>query len=123
MTTPTKAEQEVQEKLEALRLSPPSVSASATAKYSALNVASTTEPLQLDLTETPAKTPREDKEETPKRSPAVVVDLPKEVHSFIQQLHKANNVIVMVGAGLSVAAGIPDFRTPGKIVPWRMLNP
>lgn len=39
--------------------------------------------------------------------------LPKDVQSFVELLDKAQRVIVMVGAGVSVSAGIPDFRTPG----------
>ena len=32
---------------------------------------------------------------------------------LVDALAKAKNVIVMVGAGVSVSAGIPDFRSPG----------
>ena len=39
--------------------------------------------------------------------------LPEAAERFAEHLKKANNVIVMVGAGVSVSAGIPDFRTPG----------
>eukprot|EP00298_Acanthocystis_sp_HF-20_P018283 c21932_g1_i2.p1 GENE.c21932_g1_i2~~c21932_g1_i2.p1 ORF type:complete len:461 (+),score=215.73 c21932_g1_i2:107-1489(+) len=37
------------------------------------------------------------------------------VHSFAKILSNSppNSVVVMVGAGISVSAGIPDFRTPG----------
>jgi hypothetical protein len=34
------------------------------------------------------------------------------IAEYIQQ-GKAKNIICMVGAGISVSAGIPDFRTPG----------
>ena len=33
--------------------------------------------------------------------------------AFAARLARAQNVIVMLGAGASVSAGIPDFRTPG----------
>lgn len=36
----------------------------------------------------------------------------RSLEDVAQQLSKAKNVIVMCGAGLSVAAGIPDFRSP-----------
>ena len=36
-----------------------------------------------------------------------------DVDGVVEQLRKASNVVVMAGAGVSVSAGIPDFRTPG----------
>ena len=33
--------------------------------------------------------------------------------SFATALQSAQKVVVMVGAGVSTSAGIPDFRTPG----------
>eukprot|EP00960_Hanusia_phi_P002464 71756-Hanusia_phi.AAC.1 len=35
------------------------------------------------------------------------------IANYIRE-HGCNNVIVMAGAGISVSAGIPDFRTPGS---------
>ena len=35
------------------------------------------------------------------------------LHAVADALKSAKNVVVMVGAGVSVSAGIPDFRTPG----------
>lgn len=32
---------------------------------------------------------------------------------FAEKLRQATKVVVLVGAGASVSAGIPDFRTPG----------
>ncbi|KAH9259149.1 hypothetical protein BASA81_002769 [Batrachochytrium salamandrivorans] len=39
--------------------------------------------------------------------------LPPAALEFVEKLQKATKVIVLVGAGASVSAGIPDFRTPG----------
>eukprot|EP01063_Lacrimia_lanifica_P003708 TRINITY_DN12003_c0_g1_i1.p1 TRINITY_DN12003_c0_g1~~TRINITY_DN12003_c0_g1_i1.p1 ORF type:complete len:711 (+),score=206.53 TRINITY_DN12003_c0_g1_i1:128-2260(+) len=36
------------------------------------------------------------------------------LEGFAAHLKKCKNVVVCIGAGASVAAGIPDFRTPGK---------
>jgi len=36
-----------------------------------------------------------------------------EMSAFARRLATASNVVVMLGAGASVSAGIPDFRTPG----------
>mmetsp|Transcript_96817 Transcript_96817/g.252475 ORF Transcript_96817/g.252475 Transcript_96817/m.252475 type:complete len:186 (-) Transcript_96817:24-581(-) len=33
----------------------------------------------------------------------------------VEHLHRANRVIVLSGAGMSTAAGIPDFRSPGGL--------
>ncbi|KAJ9435869.1 NAD-dependent protein deacetylase hst2-1, partial [Diplonema papillatum] len=38
----------------------------------------------------------------------------QDLEGFAQYLKTCKNVVVCVGAGASVAAGIPDFRTPGK---------
>jgi len=54
---------------------------------------------------------------TPPPRPA----LPADVQRFVKRLEDAKNVIVMVGAGLSVAAGIPDFRTPGRFH-WKIMT-
>jgi hypothetical protein len=32
---------------------------------------------------------------------------------------RAHSIVCMCGAGISVSAGIPDFRTPGTGGPWR----
>ena len=31
---------------------------------------------------------------------------------------KAENILVMAGAGMSTPSGIPDFRSPGKVGHW-----
>ena len=36
------------------------------------------------------------------------------IKSFGQHLRNCHNIVCMVGAGISVSAGIPDFRTPGS---------
>ena len=33
--------------------------------------------------------------------------------AFATALQTAHNVVVLVGAGVSTSAGVPDFRTPG----------
>lgn len=38
---------------------------------------------------------------------------PAALHAIAQWLHDAQSILVLTGAGVSVAAGIPDFRTPG----------
>jgi len=49
--------------------------------------------------------------ESPLPQPLTTPDL-KGVAEYIRDGH-AKNIIVMTGAGISVSAGIPDFRTPG----------
>jgi len=49
--------------------------------------------------------------ESPPPKPLVSADIPS-IAKYIKEGH-AKNIIVMCGAGISVSAGIPDFRTPG----------
>ena len=55
--------------------------------------------------------------ETKKEDPAKVVDIPDAPVALKTLAHwilaECENVVVLSGAGVSVAAGIPDFRTPG----------
>jgi NAD-dependent SIR2 family protein deacetylase len=48
-------------------------------------------------------------------TPSIMIQAPKEIHQLAQLIQdgKANKIVVLSGAGVSVAAGIPDFRTPG----------
>ena len=41
--------------------------------------------------------------------------------TLIDRLHKAENVVVFTGAGISTESGIPDFRSPGGV--WSRLQP
>lgn len=45
--------------------------------------------------------------------PSVVCASPSRLQAFADDLAAARNVIVVMGAGASTSAGIPDFRTPG----------
>ncbi|KAG0266392.1 NAD-dependent protein deacetylase sirtuin-2 [Actinomortierella ambigua] len=59
-----------------------------------------------------AKAAMKDKEAPPARVPILSDDSLEAVADFIKQ-GKAKNIIVMAGAGISTAAGIKDFRSPG----------
>lgn len=51
------------------------------------------------------------------KTPAELLSSPPppigEMSAFARRLATASNIVVMLGAGASVSAGIPDFRTPG----------
>mmetsp|Transcript_24553 Transcript_24553/g.39406 ORF Transcript_24553/g.39406 Transcript_24553/m.39406 type:complete len:360 (-) Transcript_24553:125-1204(-) len=57
-------------------------------------------------------TPTEPAKETKKKSPNGVPLTLEGVAKAIKD-GKISNIVVMTGAGISVSAGIPDFRTPG----------
>jgi len=40
---------------------------------------------------------------------------PKALHKAVDRLRRADRVMVLSGAGMSTAAGIPDFRSPGGL--------
>lgn len=40
-------------------------------------------------------------------------DFPPSLKTIAEWIEQASNILVLSGAGVSVAAGIPDFRTPG----------
>eukprot|EP00540_Astrosyne_radiata_P003427 CAMPEP_0116847718 /NCGR_PEP_ID=MMETSP0418-20121206/14587_1 /TAXON_ID=1158023 /ORGANISM="Astrosyne radiata, Strain 13vi08-1A" /LENGTH=334 /DNA_ID=CAMNT_0004479189 /DNA_START=74 /DNA_END=1078 /DNA_ORIENTATION=+ len=39
--------------------------------------------------------------------------IPKSIRKVADWINKAKHILVLTGAGISVSAGIPDFRTPG----------
>ena len=43
-------------------------------------------------------------------------ELDKKVTELADMVKKANNVIAFTGAGISTAAGIPDYRSPANTV-------
>ena len=45
--------------------------------------------------------------------PSIICASPTRLQAFADVLSAARNVIVVMGAGASTSAGIPDFRTPG----------
>jgi NAD-dependent SIR2 family protein deacetylase len=40
-------------------------------------------------------------------------DIPEQLRKIAEWIQSSNRIVVLTGAGVSVAAGIPDFRTPG----------
>ena len=46
---------------------------------------------------------------------------PADIDQLKQRLEAAGSIVVMTGAGISTAAGIPDFRSPGGI--WTKSEP
>jgi NAD-dependent SIR2 family protein deacetylase len=50
----------------------------------------------------------------PGRKPPRVRDSPQNLQSFTTLIKNSKKLIVMTGAGISTAAGIPDFRSPGS---------
>ena len=75
------------------------------------------EPDITPLASTVICTLREDSTKSNKIPTAVVVDkndnVSKSLRRIASLIDEAKNILILSGAGVSVAAGIPDFRTPG----------
>jgi NAD+-dependent protein deacetylase sirtuin 2 len=52
-------------------------------------------------------------ETTEKDEEHLVSDAPEALKQVAEMIKNVENILVLTGAGVSVAAGIPDFRTPG----------